>query len=204
MTAVTSTFGNTGVSYQIREGEEQMNAGRYRVTDPCYFLGHDDEFWAELIDFMFPNGSGRGCDTYTIEIAGYKVLMWGTAYGDGEYPTLFDGSVVGRSGVDAGLLSLIPEELYILLKSHLGENDDETAPFIELKGKFSPHVEGGDCEFGKYKILTGDTAYPCDRCGDYCDTNWNNLCDSCQYEADEEEEEREREEEERRQEEEED
>ena len=46
--ATENTFGDTGIGYQFRDGAETMKAGKYRVIDPCYFLGHDDEFWQKL------------------------------------------------------------------------------------------------------------------------------------------------------------
>jgi len=201
MTATANnTFGDTGIAYEIRNGAEEMNAGKYRVTDPCYFLGHDDDFWQGFCQFMFGENSTFSDDCYTIEIEGHKILAFGTAYGDGCYPTLENGSEIGSSGVDAGMLSLIPLELYEILKGHLGDNDDSSAPTVEMNRSFTPDVHDGDCEFGNYQILTGDTATQCRHCGDYTETNWNDLCDYCQQEEDEEEERRleEEEEEERR------
>ena len=191
MTATAKVFG-----YEFREGCEEMKAGKYRVTDPCYFLGHDDDFWNNFCSFMFGEDRTIGSDSYTIEIAGYKVMAWGTAYGDGCYPTLKDGVEIGSSGVDAGMLSLIPIELYDLFKDHLGENDDSSAPIVELAYNFTPHIEEGDCSYGGYQTLTGDSAEGCGDCGCHDDyLNWNSLCNSCQQERDNEEEERLRQEE---------
>jgi len=184
MTATAKVFG-----YEFREGVEQMKAGKYRVTDPCYFLGHDDDFWSNFCSFMFGEDRTIGSDSYTIEIAGYKVLAWGTAYGDGCYPTLKDDVEIGSSGVDAGMLSLIPIELYDLFKDHLGENDDSSAPIVELAYDLTPHIKEGDCSYGDYQTLTGNSAKRCGDCGCRDDLNWNSLCSSCQQERDNEAEE---------------
>ena len=198
-TTTLNTFGDTGIGYEFRDGAELMNAGKYRVTDPCYFLGHDDEFWSAFCNFMFGGNPGFRKDCYTIEIAGHKVLAWGTAYGDGCYDTTKNGSYVGHSGVDAGMLSLIPLELYELLADHLGTNDDTTAPTVELTSDFTPEmIEKGNCSYGPYETITGERErVNCERCGwDVESVNWNGLCDSCQREEEAEEEERRREEEE--------
>ena len=187
MTATTiNTFGSTGIGYEFREGAETMNAGKYRVTDPCYFLGHDDPFWNAFCAFMFP-ANERTSDSYIIEIAGYKVFTWGTAYGDGCYPTLKNDCEIGESGVDAGMLSLVPVELYDLLKDHLGENDDKNTPVVEMTSSFCPEVDEGDCSFGSYEVLTSERATCCQRCGERREyLNWDGFCDSCQREAEEE------------------
>jgi len=195
MTATTSkTFGETGIGYEFREGAESMKAGKYQVTDPCYFLGHDDDFWSAFCDFMFPGQSHRS-DCYTIEIAGHKVFAWGTLHGDGCYPTKKDGCEIGESGVDAGMLALVPVELFTLLGEHLGTNDDSNAPIVEVKSNFTPEVDDGNCSFEKYETITGDEEEECERCGSTYSVGLNSLCDDCQREVDEEEE---REEEERR------
>lgn len=197
MTATTQTFLGTDIEYSFSEGAEEMNAGKYQVTDPCYFLGHDEQFWNDFCQFMFPEHNKERADSYTIEIAGYKVFAWGTAYGDGCYPTLNNGYEVGSSGVDAGMLALVPVELYELLKDTLKGNDDTSAPFVEMTRSFTPEVDEGDCSFGSYEVLTSDKVHFCRHCGERGDLNWNDLCNYCQREEDEEEECRLEEEEER-------
>jgi hypothetical protein len=180
MTAtLTNTFTGTTVGYSFREGEESMKAGKYLVIDPCYFLGHDDPFWNDLCAFSFPENE-KSRDTFTIEIEGHKVLVWGTAFGDGEYPTLDGGCIIGRSGVDAGVLSLVPVELLDVLP-HLAPVDDQTAPTVEIKHDFEPFVEDGDCRFGGYRTLTGENEQECSKCGEFVeDRNWDGLCSYCE------------------------
>jgi hypothetical protein len=186
MTATAKAFSGTDIGYEFRAGAEEMNKGKYRVTDPCYFLGHDDTFWTDFCRFCFANSDH--VDPVTVEISGHKVFIWSTAYGDGEYPTYQNGMEVGRSSVDAGVLSLIPMELYDLLGAHLGENDDKTAPAVDLDYSFTPEVENGNCSFGFFETITGEdeneACYRCGESGRYL--NYAGMCEWCEMEVEEE------------------
>lgn len=79
-------------------------AGTYLLGDPCYAV--PDDLWDE---------AGKSCDwwesspiaTVVVNNKEYKVLGFGTTYGDGSY-TDNDGLVYP---VDAGLIGLVPIEL---------------------------------------------------------------------------------------------
>jgi len=178
MIVMDKVFSND-VEYMLREGAEQMKAGKYKVIDPCYFLGHDEGFWSEFCSFCFKNGP-KPIDPVTVVIGDHKVLIWSTAHGDGEYPTIQGSSVVGRSGVDAGVLSLIPVELSEVL-DYLLPFDDENAPTVNLSHDFTPHVEYGDCSYGDYETLTGDEKQECSQCGEVTENvDWDGLCSYCE------------------------
>jgi hypothetical protein len=87
--------------------------------------------------------------TVETESGKYPVVMFNTAYGDGNYPVLNDGVLLGNSGVDAGLLSFIPAELIEEL-----EASDFLGTWVELPYDSKFRVEGGDAHVGPLFVDT--------------------------------------------------
>lgn len=75
-------------------------SGDIVIIDPCYIFPKD--FWSEFCEkYWEVEGSA------TIEFKNTKMLVAGTAFGDGVYTVFYNGNSVGTSGVDAGLLCAI-------------------------------------------------------------------------------------------------
>jgi hypothetical protein len=86
---------------------------------------------------------------HTIDLNGttYYVLAFGTKYGDGTY---LDN--MGREyGVDAGIIGLVPYELF---KAVGGELMDRMHYVVEFKASAMCTDNDGDMRFGKYHINT--------------------------------------------------
>lgn len=78
-------------------------AGDIVIIDPCYIF--PENLWSEFCDaYWAAKGSAQ------IEWNGTKMLVNGTAYGDGCYPVVYKGEDVGTAGVDAGLLCVLTLE----------------------------------------------------------------------------------------------
>ena len=102
-------------------GHIKSERGFY-VGDICYQL--KDEFYDGL--WINDYDGADGID----EIAGYRIGVGGTAYGDGDY----QGSDGKRYGVDAGVIGVVPYEL-------CKDTDEEEI------GKLGRFVKAKDCEF---------------------------------------------------------
>jgi heat shock protein HspQ len=92
-------------------------AGNYVVTDPCYIC--DDDEWSEICTMISPTEDQSFTDL-VLEIEGMKMIMFSTAFGDGEYDVELHTHLPNtakilnkcRAFVDSGMLAVIPEELF--------------------------------------------------------------------------------------------
>ena len=120
---------------------------QYYIGDLCYVM-HD--VWSEVCDLMFSGDSDEVANG-ELELAdGRKIIIFSTAYGDGEY---FDQE--GNAyGVDSGTIGAIKVDDIRDTNAHLeGGNIHE----------FAAEIDGNDCwsengELGFYKVVinTGD------------------------------------------------
>ena len=79
-----------------------LKAGKYYVGDCCYILGRrQGDYWDFFIE-QFCN------DEENISIDRFDIVAYSTAYGDGIYSSNIDFDFP----VDAGLIGIIPEELW--------------------------------------------------------------------------------------------
>jgi hypothetical protein len=120
----------------------------YYIGDLCYVM-HD--VWSEVCDLMFSGDSDEAANG-ELELAdGRKIVIFSTAYGDGEY---FDEGGMSYS-VDSGTIGAI-------------KFNDIRDPFPYLGGgnvhEFAAEIDGHDCwsengELGFYKVVinTGDS-----------------------------------------------
>jgi hypothetical protein len=90
---------------------ERLAAGRYLVIDPCYVFGKPRELWSRICNELKEGPDRDARDPLIMTVDNNKVFIFSTAYGDGCYPVSQDEEVIGECGVDAGLLSFIPEKL---------------------------------------------------------------------------------------------
>lgn len=127
--------------------------GRYWVGDPAYVVPNDE--WSLFCDALFASN-----DAHSGFCRENNFFCLGTAYGDGCYLLRENGMVVGSCGVDAGLLSIIPEILVKLWKSE--EKYDGVWPYmggiwIDLKKSAEVEPYGkGNFRFADFDMNTED------------------------------------------------
>lgn len=121
---------------------------QYYIGDLCYVM-HDA--WDEVCSLTFPLGSDEEVNGELELSDGRKIVIFSTAYGDGEY---FDQE--GNAyGVDSGTIGAIKVDDIRDTNAHLeGGNIHE----------FAAEIDGNDCwsengELGFYKVVinTGDS-----------------------------------------------
>jgi hypothetical protein len=117
--------------YESKESEELERADfdkRIKKAEKTGNYGKNDadkslDYWGDFCDKLFKGDSESGI---MFEYDGIPFFVWGTAYGDGNYPVVRNGFCIGSCGVDAGLLSIFPEKLVDLL-----ENQEEAKRLLE-------------------------------------------------------------------------
>lgn len=119
--------------------------GKVIVTDPCYVFGDvENDFWSDFCGVLWEDSGNK-----VFQVDCTKIFVLGTNSGDGEYPVLDkDENIVGRCGVDAGLLSIIP----LNFAKKLGFKRWDLVTVIEGGETFDLGV--GNFQCGDYKILT--------------------------------------------------
>jgi hypothetical protein len=123
-----------------------LKAGRYWVTDPCY--AYPKKEWGDFCNHLHdsPGVFAHGRRNF---------FVWSTAYGDGLYE--LNGPTTGTCGVDAGLLSLIPDALVKTWKAGKEMKRLEKMKLVvqvEIKDDFSIMESGGNIEFCGYSLKT--------------------------------------------------
>ena len=138
-----------------------FNPGRYWVGDPCYV--YPDAEWSDFVDLMYDydeEGGHEVCHLKDGGIATYDNVQFfisNTRWGDGYYPLIQNGQIIGGLGVDAGLLSVIPEEL--INKWHpsgatLEDHENFAGHWITIESKCSVESTSGNFEFGEFEVFT--------------------------------------------------
>ena len=133
----------------------RLLVGKYLVIDPCYVFGNPDVLWSDICNAFYPpeDKHGHGYESVTMKVetesGTHTVVMFGTAYGDGEYPVFDNDEYIGSSAVDAGLLSFVPAELIeeIDASDHLGT-------WVQLVEDAKVNIEGGDATCGNIFVDT--------------------------------------------------
>lgn len=140
------------VTFRSPTNTEILKNGKYLVIDPCYVF---DDDWGVICDAL-SDMDNRNENSLVMEYNNYKVYMFNTAYGDGEYPVFVNNTTIGHCGVDAGLLSFIPIRLIDEMggKSGLGT-------MVELQ---SDSRISGDGDWGRGGDVSVGNVYVC-TCG---------------------------------------
>lgn len=120
----------------------KLKKGEYYIGDCCYVLDEDnlnDFDWYDDFCLQFFADGGD------IKVKGESIVAFGTAYGDGVYP-----SNVGFSfPVDAGLIGCTPKSLW------KGEGEPFGCLLVDFKEDFECYKEGnGTLVFGHVVIET--------------------------------------------------
>lgn len=115
----------------------RIPAGMYFLGDPCYVV--PDHLWMGLLescDYFQTNPVGTLPD-------GTKVVAFGTAYGDGEYPDQFGSSY----SVDSGLIGLVPLHVF-------KEADETLGKIVHFDREVEAFCANGVLYFGNFWIDT--------------------------------------------------
>lgn len=120
-----------------------LPAGTYYIGDCCYvFATHPDIDWVADFCAQFWDDAGE-----EIKLLGLEVVAYGTAYGDGSYPS----NIGYLFPVDAGLIGCTPESLWV------GEGEPFGCKKITFKEPFVCSSDGeGRLNFGGVFINTTD------------------------------------------------
>ena len=81
-------------------------AGKVFIVDPCYVICDWHQFCHDSLDAI------QKYQAIKVESPYGTFFVTSTAYSDGSYPVYKAGKFVGEAGVDAGLLSVIPMEVF--------------------------------------------------------------------------------------------
>jgi hypothetical protein len=127
-----------------------LTPGRYLVVDPCYVV--PNEMWSDFCGASFVNHAATRAS-----FDGISFFCQGTAHGDGCFVLKCGNKTVGECGVDAGLLSIIPETLIQLWNSE--KNYDGMWPnmggvWVEIKENTPVHYGDGNFSFGAFRMKT--------------------------------------------------
>ena len=127
----------------IKARQVEVPAGSYYLGDPCYAV--PDEHWDALL---------KSCDYFNDtpigEVAGYKVLAFNTAYGDGCYRDQFGNEF----GVAAGMIGLVP--LGLFNEQAFFDEYCHSAVVVKFNHPTICTTDGETLQFGKHVIRTGD------------------------------------------------
>lgn len=156
-------------TYRIRRTTTTLPKGKYYIGDPCYVI--DDDEWMDALQStryfnLFVNGDCEGeynekDDQHGVfERDGTLFAVSSTAYGDGEYPCVSLGSLVGTCGVDAGLIGAIPLEMIDLdaVNKNYSQGIEGLGCVVEFAHPFNIEVSDGLIDFGEFSVETGDSA----------------------------------------------
>jgi len=131
--------------------------GKFWVGDPCYIFA--DNSWQKLCKLMCPTHTDPDFDdrdtVRVVEVDGVKCYLFGTAYGDGTYNLKQSDEVIGKLGVDAGMLSIIPMEI-VKLRGWGKTKWAGTEITFRGNNKKQIGVDGGDFFVDIYSIRTTD------------------------------------------------
>jgi len=138
-----------------KHGNNPIPEGEYYFGDPCYVVPRDK--WSELISLIYSDGVADFNDKENmraVEVDDDKFYMFGTLYGDGEYPLYSTDSETVFLPVDSGTLSIIPMNL--IKKWQAEEKAKNMGTFVKLPNTSTLHLSEGvlDIDGGALSIVT--------------------------------------------------
>jgi hypothetical protein len=117
-----------------------LKAGEYYIGDCCYVLDDNLENFDWVDDFCEPFWS----DEENIVVKGHQIVAYGTAHGDGEYPS----NIGATFPVDAGLIGVVPKELW------QGGGEPFGCTLVKFEKDFVCDKFAGTLQFGNVLIYT--------------------------------------------------
>jgi hypothetical protein len=100
----------------VESGEYNFEGQKCLVVDPCYIL--QDDYGQDPYDGLCrasrPTYEPENRDKnlfIEMECEGEYAFIFGTRYGDGCYPVSQNQKLIGKAGVDAGILGVFPETM---------------------------------------------------------------------------------------------
>ena len=143
-----------------------LKSGKYIISDPCYLF--PDGEWTDFCNcikygndpYQPKNGNCESIYPQNSDSAfemKYKVQSFyviPTAYGDGGYDLKENRKSIGILGVDAGLLSVIPFELFKTWPDFEKLKDNDLGITIELEKDEVLKCSKGNFKLGKFSVKT--------------------------------------------------
>lgn len=166
-------------------------SGKVFIVDPCYVICDWQQFCQDSLDALDKH------EGIKVESPYGTFFVSSTAYGDGSYPVYKGAERVGEAGVDSGLLSVIPMDVFEKIVQQDGkELNEKWEDGIEwLKKELGVVVEAeGVVEFsggnivvlskneGNVYVSTDDSA---DDFDEDDDLDEDDECDDCCEDCDE-------------------
>lgn len=155
-------------------GDIIIPAGKYVITDACYFYPRN--LWSNYVDRRFEN-SNEGISGVTTDEEGNEFIDIFTNYGDGVYDLTKKGKAVGDLAVDSGSLAIIPYKV-AQRWAEMGDRDGfkgvpRLSQVIDLEKDSRLEMSNGNFSFGPFAVITDadEDEGDCDICGkisDWC------------------------------------
>ena len=128
----------------------RLPAGRYYIGDLCYTDLGNDETWNEVCRLHFSE-AGKRNDLLTLK-DGREFVMLSTAYGDGDYPMMNGGELVGHLPVDSGTIGITRVEN--AFPDGVENGGGIVMSFDESFNVFD--IDDGLLIFGRYAVFTDE------------------------------------------------
>jgi len=103
----------------------KLFSGRCLIIDPSYIFT-DNKTWTSVCKLLKHQQQQVLVDNL------HTLFISDTSSGDGVYPVIVNGATVGSCGVDSGLLSLIPEEVYTYLLTQGGAGAESQGVWVNI------------------------------------------------------------------------
>ena len=148
----------------VESGKYSFEGQKCLVVDPCYILNDDQgNPYDTLCRASEPTYQPENRDKnifIEMECEGEYAFIFGTRYGDGCYPVSQDHKLIGRAGVDAGILGVFPES--ILKKIDVSIDSQQLGVVVDGVNGPVDH-DNGNVTFGEFddyiEVVTGREAY---------------------------------------------
>ena len=152
----------------VESGKYNFEGQKCLVVDPCYILNDDwDNPYDALCRASGPVYEPENRDKslfIEMECEGEYAFIFGTRYGDGCYPVSQDHKLIGRAGVDAGILGVFPETMLKKIDLLINSRGEGNQLGVVVEG-VNGHVDhdNGNVSFkglsNYIEVVTGDEAY---------------------------------------------
>ena len=146
------------------------------IGDPCYAPNFNND-WDDWIDAFF-GAEEEGCPCAIVSVNGIEMVAGSTAHGDGSYD--IDGAS-GTLPVDAGLLCVIPEKMFVDAGLEMGGDNCDGCFIEKVTGDCFVDDDGTLVVGHGIRVITAER---CEHCNDLASECGCERCGDCGSECD--------------------